>query len=305
MLLEKLNSAVVYENAIQISIILAIGWLFSFMLKKAISNLSNLWKHRAEKSDESINEATKRIDTITRLLKQGSFIAVWLTVTLVILRELGVEIGPILASAGILGLAIGFGAQNLVRDFISGFFMILENQIRVGDVAIINGTGGLVESINLRTTILRDLKGVVHFFQNGKIDTLSNMTSKWSAYVFDVGVAYKENTDNVIEKINEVIDSMVNDEEFADLIIEEPEIFGVDQLADSSVIIKGRIKTKPIMQWAVGREFLRRIKLTFDNADIEIPFPHSTIYFGEASQPFDVTLMNSESNINIENKSNN
>lgn len=272
------------------------------MLKKAITNLSNLWKHQATRRGEAVEEATKRIDTITKLLKQGTFLVIWLTVTLVVLREIGVEIGPILASAGILGLAIGFGAQNLVRDFISGFFMILENQIRVGDVAIINGTGGLVESINFRTTILRDLKGVVHYFQNGQITSLSNMTSKWSAYVFDVGVAYKENTDNVIEKINEVIDSLLNDEEFASLIVDKPEIFGVDQLADSAVIIKGRIKTKPIMQWSVGREFLRRIKLTFDEADIEIPFPHSTVYFGDASKPFDVALMNSESSIKINNQ---
>lgn len=216
------------------------------------------------------------------------------------LREVGLEIGPILASAGILGLAIGFGAQNLVRDFISGFFMILENQIRVGDVAIINDTGGLVERINFRTTVLRDLQGVVHYFQNGNISSLSNMTNDWSAYIFNIGVAYKENTDVVASKIQEVLDSMMSDDEYKNLIIEQPEIFGVDKLDDSAVIIKGRIKTLPIQQWTVGREFLRRIKFAFDDANIEIPFPHSTIYFGEDSKPFDVAMMQSKSDINLD-----
>lgn len=220
--------------------------------------------------------------------------------TLVIMREVGVEIAPILASAGILGLAIGFGAQNLVRDFISGFFIILENQIRVGDVAIINNTGGLVEQINLRTTVLRDVKGVVHYFQNGNISSLSNMTNDWSAYVFDLGVAYKENTDEVVSKIQEVIDSMTSDEKYKALIVEQPEIFGVDKLDNSAVIIKGRIKTQPIKQWVVGREFLRRIKLSFDDANIEIPFPHSTIYFGKNTKPLDVAMMESKSEINLD-----
>ena len=222
-----------------------------------------------------------------------------------IMRELGLEIGPILASAGILGLAIGFGAQNLVRDFISGFFMILENQIRVGDVAIINNTAGLVERITMRTTVLRDLQGIVHYFQNGNISSLSNMTNDWSAYVFDIGVAYKENTDNVINKIEEVLETMQSDDEYGHFIIEQPEIFGVDKLGDSAVVIKGRIKTQPIKQWFVGREFLRRVKLVFDESNIEIPFPHSTIYFGEDSKPFDVSMMESKSEITLNDETKN
>lgn len=169
--------------------------------------------------------------------------------------------------------------------------MILENQIRVGDVAIINGTGGLVEAINFRTTVLRDLSGTVHYFPNGNVSSLSNMTTEWSAYVFDIGVAYKENTDHVVTIIQQVIDDMMADDEFEELIIEQPEIFGVDKLDDSAVVIKGRIKTMPIKQWTVGREFLRRIKLTFDEQNIEIPFPHTSLYFGEASKPFDVKML--------------
>jgi len=205
----------------------------------------------------------------------------------VILKEFGVEIGPIIASAGIVGLAVGFGAQNLVRDIISGFFIILENQIRVGDVAIVNGTGGLVEKINFRTTVLRDLGGVVHIFPNGTIDTLSNLTNEWSANVFEIGVAYRENTDRVIEIMQQVGQTMLDDEKFGRLMLEAPEIFGVDKFADSAVVIKGRIKTKPIRQWEVGREFLRRVKFAFDENNIEIPFPHRSLYFGENSKAFE------------------
>jgi small conductance mechanosensitive channel len=246
---------------------------------------------KSEEDREPPSESQKRIETIVRLIKQAALLALWLTVGLVILKEFGVEIGPIIASAGIVGLAVGFGAQNLVRDIISGFFIILENQIRVNDVAVINGTGGLVEEINFRTTVLRDLGGVVHIFPNGTITTLSNLTNKWSAYVFDIGVAYKENTDHVIEIMQEVGKTMGEDEKYGKLMLENPDIFGVDQFGDSSVVIKGRIKTKPIRQWEVGREFLRRIKHAFDEKNIEIPFPHRSIYFGNESKPFNLQML--------------
>jgi small-conductance mechanosensitive channel len=299
-LIESIDYASLINTSFRITFILFIAWSLTFILKRTLVKLELIWVSRASNQGESSSEAKKRIETIVRLLKQSGLIALWVTMTLVIFREVGLEIGPILASAGILGLAVGFGAQNLVRDFIAGFFMILENQIRVGDVAIINSTGGLVEQINFRTTVLRDLQGVVHYFQNGHISSLSNMTNDWSAYVFDIGVAYKENTDDVAIKIQQVIDSMMADDKFKNLIIDQPEIFGVDKLDNSAVVIKGRIKTLPIQQWAVGREFLRRIKFAFDEANIEIPFPHSTIYFGEDSKPFDVAMMQSKSEINLD-----
>ena len=241
---------------------------------------------RSEAEGEVPSEAEKRADTLVRLLRQGVIIILWLMIGLVILREVGVDIGPILASAGIAGVAMGFGAQNLVRDVISGFFIILENQVRVGDVAIVNGTGGLVEKINFRTTVLRDLSGVVHVFPNGTITTLSNMTNEWSAYVLDVGVAYKEDVDRVMGVMKRIGAELREDDYFGDLIMEEMEIFGVDAFADSAVVIKARIKTKPIRQWEVGREYNRRLKHAFDEAGIEIPFPHRSLYFGEASAPF-------------------
>ena len=193
---------------------------------------------------------------------------------------------PILASAGIVGLAVGFGAQNLVRDIINGFFMILENQVRVGDVAIVNGTGGLVEAISFRTITLRDLAGTVHIFPNGTVTTLANMTKDWSAYVLDIGVAYIEDTDRVTGVMKSVADELQQDPRFGQHILQPIEIFGVDQFGESEVVIKARLKTLPIQQWTVGREYRRRLKKAFDQQNIEIPFPHRTLYMGEASHPF-------------------
>ncbi|MCB0753634.1 MAG: mechanosensitive ion channel family protein, partial [Ignavibacteriae bacterium] len=146
--------------------------------------------------------------------------------------------------------------------------------------------------------VLRDLSGTVHIFPNGTITTLSNKTNEWSAYIFEIGVAYKENTDHVIEILKEVSKKLQEDKNFKDLIIEEIEIFGVDQLGDSAVIIKGKIKTYPSRQWLVGREFLRRVKLAFDENNIEIPFPHQTIYFGEESKPIDLKIINGNDKLN-------
>ncbi|MDF1577346.1 MAG: mechanosensitive ion channel family protein [Desulfurivibrionaceae bacterium] len=281
----------VIKFGLRITLILVFAWLAVKLVNKFLERIKKSLIIKSEQEGEPPSESEKRVETLVRLIKQGALLALWLTASLIILKELGIEIGPILASAGILGLAIGFGAQNLVRDIIAGFFIILENQIRVGDVAIINGTGGLVDKINFRTTVLRDLGGVVHVFPNGTITTLSNMTNEWSAYVFDIGVAYKENTDRVTEVIREVADRMRADEKYGKMLLEDAEIFGVDKFGDSAVVIKGRLKTKPIQQWQVGREFLRRIKLAFNENDIEIPFPHRSLYFGEASKPFSLQML--------------
>jgi len=269
------------KTGLRITLILLIAWVGVILLKKFLRRLESRLLKKSKEDGEPASESEKRIETIIRLIQQAAMLALWVTACLIILKELNIDIAPIIASAGIVGLAVGFGAQNLVRDMISGFFIILENQIRVGDVAIINGTGGLVEQINFRTIVLRDLGGVVHIFPNGTITTLSNLTNEWSAYILEIGVAYKEQTDTVIEIMHEVGRSMRTDETYGRLMIEDPEIFGVDKFADSAVIIKGRIKTKPIRQWEVGREYLRRIKLAFDENNIEIPFPHRTVYYGE------------------------
>ena len=271
---------------LHILLITLIAWGVLTAAKIALQRLEAALIDRGEAEGDIPTEAAKRAETLARLLRQGIVILIWLMAVLVILRELGVEIAPILASAGVAGLAIGFGAQNLVRDVIAGFFFILENQVRVGDVAVVNGTGGLVERMNFRTIVLRDLSGIVHVFPNGTIATLSNLTREWSAYVFDIGVAYKEDVDRVMEIMREVGRELRADQVFGPLMLADVEVFGVDDFADSAVVIKGRLRTKPIKQWDVGREYRRRLKKAFDAQGIEIPFPHRSLYFGEASKPF-------------------
>ena len=235
-------------------------------------------------------EREKRANTLTRTLRMLTTVVVMSVAVLIVLRELGVDITPILTGAGIAGLAVGFGAQNLVRDIISGFFLIMENQVRVGDVAIINGKGGLVEALRLRTIQLRGLDGTVHVFPNGAITEVSNLTKDFSYYVIDVGVAYKENVDRVMEVLRAVGDELQRDAAYAERILAPLEILGVDSFADSAVVIRIRIKTIPLQQWNVGRELRRRIKNTFDAQGIEIPYPHLSVYFGEASKPFAVQV---------------
>jgi len=264
--------------------------ILAFILLKATNIFLHrikplMLKHMANDTDLDTGEIEKRLDTLLGIMRSIIKIIAWAMIIMLFLRKIGIDIAPIIAGAGIVGLAFGFGAQELVRDFISGFFVLLENQIREGDVAIVNGTGGLVEHVGLRTIVLRDLSGVVHVFQNGKINTLSNMTKKWSGMVLDIGVAYKEDTDKVVEVIKQVAEVLRADPNFENKILEPIEIFGVDQFADSAVIIKARFKTKPIEQWAVGREYRRRLKKAFDEQGIEIPFPHRTVYWGEEIKP--------------------
>jgi len=285
-------------HALRITLIIVGAWIALAILKGLLLRLQKTLMRRAEAEGEGAFESTKRVETLTRLLRQAMVIVVWIVTALIILRELGIDIAPILASAGIVGLAVGFGAQNLVKDVISGFFIIMENQVRVGDVAIINGTGGLVEKVNFRTLVLRDLAGVVHVFPNGTINTLANVTREWSAFILDIGVAYKEDTDKVVDLMKKVGDELRSDGYFGRLMVADVEIFGVDKFGDSAVMIKGRIKTQPIKQWEVGREYLRRLKKAFDEAGVEIPFPHRSIYFGEASKPILAQMINaSQKNI--------
>ena len=229
-------------------------------------------------------EFKKRADTLKSVIKYVFNITVLIIAFGMILQELGINVGPILAAAGVLGLAVGFGAQSLVTDLISGFFILLQDQIRVGDVVEVAGKSGLVEDVNLKMTILRDLAGNVHYIPNGDISVVTNMTKGYSRYLFEIGVAYRENVDEVIEVIKKVDEELRNDPDYASDILEPMEILGLDQFADSALIIKARTKTKPIKQWRVAREFNRRLKIEFDKRDIEIPFPHLTLYMGKDKQ---------------------
>ncbi|MBD3222159.1 mechanosensitive ion channel [bacterium] len=226
-------------------------------------------------------EFAKRTDTLASIVVQAVSVVVLVLAAMMVLKEFGIDIGPILAGAGVLGLAVGFGAQSLVQDVISGFFILLDDQIRKGDVVQFAGQGGFVERVTLRMTVIRDLAGNVHYVRNGQIDVVTNMTKDFSMYVFDVGVAYREDTDEVVGILRELSDELRQDEKLGADILDDIEILGVDQFADSAVIIKARLKTRPIRQWAVGREFNRRMKKAFDARGIEIPFPHVTVYAGE------------------------
>ncbi len=286
----------ILQILVRVGVTLVLAVVAHFLLRRLLGRLEKHLMHKQVPDGDVPTEASKRIQTLMRLIRQGAVVLLWAVFILIIFDQVGIKIGPILAGAGILGLAVGFGAQNLVRDVISGFFLTLENQIRVGDVAIVNGTGGVVERINFRTTVLRDLSGVVHIFPNGVISTLSNMTNEWSAYVFEIQVAYKEDVDRVVELLHTVGSELRQDQEYGQLILEDVEVFGLNKLGDSGVEVKGRIKTKPIMQWKVGREFLRRVKMLFDEKGIEIPFPHTTVYFGEASKPFELSVLDKKIN---------
>ena len=248
-----------------------------------------------DKDSTTMSEAEKRAKTLGKIINSAGFVMIIGISLMMVMSEFNMDIMPLITGAGIMGLAIGFGAQNLVRDIISGFFLILEDQIHVGDVARINDAAGVVEAIKLRITVLRDLEGTVHIFPNGEITQVANLTKEYSYSVINVGIAYKENVDDVMEVLKGVGEELQQDTEFGKLVTEPLEILGVDDLADSQVTIKIRIKTLPLKQWMVGRELRRRIKNTFDAKGIEIPYPHRSVYFGELSKPFSFVLQaNSE-----------
>ena len=218
-------------------------------------------------------ERAKRAKTLGSVVRNFTTAIVTVMAILMILRELEIDIAPVLASAGVVGLAVGFGAQTLVRDIISGFFLILENQVRVGDVAAINGQGGLVEAINLRTIVLRDAEGTVHVFPNGAITTLANRSKEFSYYIIDLAIGYTEDPDRVMQVLREVAAGLQRDDRYGPLILEPLEILGVDAFADWWVTLKVRIKTVPLKQWEVGRELRRRILKALDEHGIQIPVP--------------------------------
>lgn len=225
-----------------------------------------------------------RARTLLPLLERFALIVLTAIVGLILLSEIGINIGPLLAGAGIVGLAVGFGAQSLVKDVITGLFILLEDQFAVGDVVNVGGKGGLVEAITLRTIRLRDYDGTVYVVPFSEVGVTSNLTKEFSYYVFDVGVAYREDVDEVIGVLKEIAQELIDDPQFAPLILPPFEVAGVDKLAESGVIIKCRIKTKPIQQWTVGREFNRRMKKRFDALGIEVPFPTRRLYFGVDKQ---------------------
>ena len=224
-----------------------------------------------------ITEREKRAHTLASLLRTVGTTLVLIVGVMMVLREIGLDITPLIAGAGVAGLAIGFGAQSLVRDVIAGFFILLEDQFHVGDVIQAAGVGGQVEQMTLRMTIVRDLQGTVHFFPNGEIKVVSNLTKEWSRVVLEIGVAYEEDVDRVIGVLDEVGQSLAENEGFGKVVLEPPQVLGVEGLTDSQVTIRMLAKTLPFKQWEVARELRRRIKVRFDREGIQTPYPHRVV----------------------------
>lgn len=262
------------QSALRVVLILVLAWLVSRAMRSLIKRIERV----ADDGDpEFQSELEKRAHTISRILRQATTVLIWSVTTMLVLGELGVDLKPILAGAGILGLAVGFGAQTLVKDVITGFFILLENQIRVGDSITAAGCSGAVEAVNLRTTVLRDVDGKTHIIPNSAITVVTNATRDWSRALLDVGVSYKEDTDRCIAVLREVGSGLENDPVFGRKLIGAFEYQGVQALGDSAVVLRMVAKTHPQEGVNVQRELRRRVKRAFDAAGIEIPFPHVKI----------------------------
>ncbi|MBL8535563.1 MAG: mechanosensitive ion channel family protein [Betaproteobacteria bacterium] len=259
--------------AVRVLIILLVAWGITLFLQRMIRKVRIRIASRLEDA-----EAVKRAETLGRAFRYLVAVAVSLVAGVLVLSELGVSIAPILGAAGVAGIAIGFGAQSLVKDYFTGFFLLLENQIRQGDVVKLDDHAGLVEEVTLRFVRLRDYDGNVHFVPNGEIRTVVNMSRGFAQAVVDIGVAYKEDVDRVMSVVKSVAAGMREDEVFGPKILDVFELAGVERWDDSAVTIRGRFRVLPLEQWNVRREFLRRVKRAFDEQGIEIPFPQRDLH---------------------------
>jgi len=260
-----------------------IGILITLIILSQISKWIVKWLERfiRERNPLQAVEAKKRAKTLGKILRNTLLTVITFIAVLMILGELGIQLGPLLATAGIGAVALGFGAQNLVKDVISGFFIILEDQYRIGDAIDVAGASGLVESVSLRKTVLRDLNGSVHTIPNGEIKVVTNLSKEWSRAVVDIGISYREDIDQIITFLSEIGKELANEEPYKSTILEPMEILGVEQFKESEIIIRMIVKTVPLKQWEVGRELRRRIKNRFDEKGIQIPFPYRFLFWGE------------------------
>ena len=278
------------QTAGRVALVLVAGYFGARVLRTLLGQLERVLVTAGERTGALPGVTRSRVATLTSVLRTLALVTLWSVVVVICLSQLGFDVRPILAGAGIVGLAVGFGAQYLVRDVIAGFFLVLEDQVRVGDVAVVNGTGGLVETVTFRTIVLRDLAGTVHIFPNGSVTTLANMTKDWSGYVVDVEVGYREDPDRIVALMRRVAEELRQDPAHGLSILEPIEIFGVDAFKESSVVIKARLKTRPIQQWTVGREYRRRLLLAFAAENIDVPATR-VVQVGDAGKPFSVVLM--------------
>ena len=272
-----------------------LGILLVLIILSQMSKWIVKWLERflPEKDTLQAMEAKKRAHTLGNILRHAVLIVISFIALLMIVGELGIQLGPLLATAGIGAVAVGFGAQSLVKDVISGFFIILENQYRIGDAIEVAGVSGLVESVSLRRTVLRDLEGRVHTIPNGEIKIVSNLSKEWARSVLDVSISYREEVDQVMEVLRQIGKEMAAEEPWKSALLEPLQIFGVERFGESELVIRTVVKTVPLKQWDVGRELRRRIKIRFDEKGIQIPFPHRVLSWEDKKQ--------SESNVKCQN----
>jgi small conductance mechanosensitive channel len=269
----------VSKDLLHIVVILTLAWFLMALSRKLTRTFRDYMNTRADSAEE-----IRRIETLARVFRYVSTAVISLVAGMLALSELGISIAPILGAAGVVGLAVGFGAQSLIKDYFNGFFLLLENQIRQGDVVEVCGKTGTVEDITLRYVCLRDYEGSVHYIPNGLITTVTNKSRGFAYAVIDVSVAYRESVDEVYTVMREVATELRASADFAEKILEDIDIAGVQDWADSAVIVRCRFKTIALEQWGVRREFLRRLKEAFDARGIEIPYPHLTVYAGQDKQ---------------------
>ena len=284
------TGATTAQGALRIGIVLLAGYVALRLLGPAVARLEGVLTRASQLRGAQKGTATTRITTFVGVLRTLTLVTVWSVVFVIVLAQLGLDIRPILAGAGLVGLALGFGAQNMVRDLIAGFFLVLEDQVRVGDFAVVNGTSGQVEAVTFRTLAVRDVAGTVHIFPNGAITTLANMTKGWSAYVLDIALDHREDPDRAIAVMRTVAAGLGADKAYTAAILEPLEVFGVDAVAEAGVIVKARIRTVPMEQWRVGREYRKRLKKAFDAEGIRIPTAQRAMYVAEDTRPLRVLL---------------
>lgn len=269
----------VSRDLLHIVVILTLAWFLMVLSRKLIRLFRDYMNLHADTAEE-----TRRIETLARVFRYVSTVVISLVAGMLALSELGISIAPILGAAGVVGLAVGFGAQSLIKDYFNGFFLLLENQIRQGDVVEVCGKTGTVEDITLRYVCLRDNEGSVHYVPNGQILLVTNKSRDYAYALIDIGVAYRENIDEVCAIVKQVGNAMRADASIGAKILDDLEVQGVQDWADSAVILRCRFKTIALEQWNVRRAFLGRLKQAFDVRGIEIPYPHVTLYAGQNKQ---------------------
>jgi len=255
------------DHGLKVLLVIAGTYLVLYLIR-LLSKRIVAYSRKVER-DQDQGEREKRTETLVHIFETTGKVFIIIIAIFMVMKELGMDITPLLTGAGIAGLALGFGAQSLVKDFLSGFFILIENQFRVGDVIKIGEFSGVVERISLRTVVLRDLGGNVHVIPNGEVKAVTNMSYEWSRAVVDIGVSYREDVDRVMNILEDVGKSMMEDATLKEVILEKPVVIGINDFGDSQVKLQVLVKTVPLKQWEVGRDLRKRIKAAFDREGIE------------------------------------